>query len=55
MHVITATAPLSELRGYSTHLRTITSGRAFYGLEFSHYSVMDSTSQKKAIQEVTGF
>jgi elongation factor G len=55
MIIMTAQAPLSELRGYSTHLRSITSGKAFFGMEFSHYDLMDLSNQNKAILEVTGF
>ena len=48
-------APLSELKGYSTYLRTITSGRAFLGMELSHYSHMSDEQQRAAIEDVTGF
>jgi len=53
--VITAEAPLSELRGYSTQLRIISSGKAIFGMEFCHYELMDQTDQNKAIKEITGF
>lgn len=36
--VIKATVPLSEMFGYVTTLRTISSGRASSSMEFSHYS-----------------
>jgi len=36
--VIKAKVPLSEMFGYVTQLRTITSGRATSTMEFSHYS-----------------
>ena len=35
---IQADVPLSEMFGYVTQLRTITSGRASSTMEFSHYS-----------------
>ena len=35
---ITADVPLSEMFGYVTQLRTITSGRASSTMEFSHYA-----------------
>jgi len=35
--VINATAPLSELSGYATKLRSLTQGRASYYMEPSHY------------------
>ena len=55
VHVLTANAPLSELRGYSNHLRKMTSGSANFGMEFSHYEVMGELEQDRAIEEVTGF
>lgn len=48
-------APLSELKGYSTHLRTLSSGRAFLGMEVSHYQAMSEVDQRNAIENVTGF
>jgi len=36
-HVISATAPLSEIFGYATSLRSISQCRANYHMEFSHY------------------
>ena len=38
MQVIRAKVPLSEMFGYVTSLRTLTSGRATSTLEFSHYN-----------------
>ena len=34
---VVATVPLSEMFGYIGHLRSMTSGRASYTMEFSHY------------------
>ena len=34
---VVATVPLSEMFGYIGHLRGMTSGRASYTMEFSHY------------------
>jgi elongation factor G len=36
--VIKAKVPLSEMFGYVTQLRTLTSGRATSTMEFSHYN-----------------
>ena len=36
--VVKAKVPLSEMFGYVTQLRTITSGRASSTMEFSHYA-----------------
>eukprot|EP00095_Tigriopus_kingsejongensis_P002121 maker-scaffold447_size167621-snap-gene-0.48 protein:Tk02121 transcript:maker-scaffold447_size167621-snap-gene-0.48-mRNA-1 annotation:"ribosome-releasing factor mitochondrial-like" len=55
MGTVVALAPLAELKGYSSHVRTITSGKAFFGMEFSHYQTMDEAEQNKAIEDVTGF
>ena len=52
---ITGNAALRQLRGYSSHIRKISSGKAFFGMEFSHYHRMDEASQNEAIKEVTGF
>jgi elongation factor G len=37
MTVINAEAPLAELSGYATKLRSLTQGRASYYMEPSHY------------------
>jgi len=36
--IIKAKAPLSEMFGYSTVLRSMTQGRAIYSMQFSHYA-----------------
>ena len=35
--VISARAPLSDMFGYATALRSLTQGRAIYSMQFSHY------------------
>jgi elongation factor G len=40
LQIVKAFVPLSELFGYVTELRTITSGRAYAALTFSHYEKM---------------
>ncbi len=37
MQIIKGTAPLSEMFGYVTNLRSLTQGRASYSMMFSHY------------------
>ena len=37
---ISARAPLSDMFGYATALRSLTQGRAIYSMQFSHYSRM---------------
>jgi elongation factor G len=52
--VIKADVPLSELFGYVTDLRTITSGRASASLTFSHYAEVPKNLAEKVIEEVKG-
>ncbi len=52
--VIKADVPLSELFGYVTDLRTITSGRASANLTFSHYAPVPKNLAEKVIDEVKG-
>jgi elongation factor G len=52
--VIKADVPLSELFGYVTDLRTITSGRAAASLTFSHYDPVPKNLSDKVIEEVKG-
>jgi elongation factor G len=37
MQVVKGTAPLSEMFGYVTHLRSMSQGRAVFSMLFSHY------------------
>jgi elongation factor G len=52
--VIKADVPLSEMFGYVTHLRTISSGRASSAMEFSHYTPAPNNIAAKVIEEVKG-
>ncbi|MDG1262176.1 MAG: elongation factor G [Flavobacteriales bacterium] len=52
--VVKAKVPLSEMFGYVTDLRTITSGRASSTMEFSHYSEAPRSVQEAVIAEVRG-
>jgi elongation factor G len=52
--VVKADVPLSELFGYVTDLRTITSGRASASLTFSHYSSVPSNLQEEIIKKTKG-
>ncbi|MBB1485964.1 elongation factor G [Oceanospirillum sediminis] len=49
---IKADVPLSEMFGYIGHLRTITSGRGQFSMEFSHYMPCPATVAEKVIAEV---
>ncbi len=52
--VIKAKVPLSEMFGYVTDLRTITSGRATSTMEFSHYADTPKNIADEVIAEVKG-
>jgi elongation factor G len=52
--VIKATVPLSEMFGYVTQLRTITSGRATSTMEFDHYAEAPKNVQEEVIAKVKG-
>ncbi|WP_247232654.1 elongation factor G [Telluribacter sp. SYSU D00476] len=52
--VIKADVPLSELFGYVTDLRTITSGRATASLTFSHYDFVPQNIADAVIAKVKG-
>jgi elongation factor G len=49
---IKADVPLSEMFGYIGHLRTITSGRGQFSMEFSHYLPCPQQVADKVIAEV---
>ena len=52
--VIKAMVPLSEMFGYVTALRTITSGRATSSMEYDHHAPMSSSIAKAVLEEVKG-
>ena len=52
--IIKAHVPLSEMFGYVTALRTITSGRATSSMEFSHYAPVSSAIAKAVLTECGG-
>ncbi|PCJ80983.1 MAG: elongation factor G [Bacteroidetes bacterium] len=52
--VINAKVPLSEMFGYVTDLRTLTSGRATSSMSFSHYAEAPRNIQEKVIEEAQG-
>ncbi len=52
--VIKAMVPLSEMFGYVTALRTITSGRATSSMEYDHHSPLSSSIAKTVLEEVKG-
>jgi elongation factor G len=52
--IVKAKVPLSEMFGYVTALRTITSGRATSSMEFSHYAEVSSSLAKEVVAEAKG-
>ncbi len=49
---VKADVPLSEMFGYIGHLRTMTSGRGQFSMEFSHYNPCPANVSEKVIEEV---
>lgn len=47
--VITAEVPLAEMFGYATHLRTLSSGRANFTMEFDHYEEVPKNVQEEIV------
>ena len=52
--VVKADVPLSEMFGYVTQLRTITSGRATSSMEFSHFTEAPRNVAEAIIAKVQG-
>ena len=52
--VVKAQVPLSEMFGYVTALRTITSGRATSSMEYDHHAPLSSSIAKVVLEEVKG-
>ena len=50
LQIIKANVPLAELFGYTTQLRSVTSGRGSAAMEMSHYAEVP----KSIVQEITG-
>ena len=52
--VVRAEVPLSEMFGYVTALRTLSSGRATSTMEFSHYAETPNNIAEEVIKNVQG-
>jgi elongation factor G len=52
--VVKAKVPLSEMFGYVTQLRTISSGRAASTMQFSHYAQAPRNIQEEVVSKVRG-
>ncbi len=52
--IVKAMVPLSEMFGYVTALRTITSGRATSSMEYDHHAPLSSNIAREVLEEVKG-
>ncbi|XP_028318275.1 ribosome-releasing factor 2, mitochondrial isoform X2 [Gouania willdenowi] len=52
--VLVATVPLAEMKGYSTVLRTLTSGTATFSLELDTYQAMSPQEQSVLLKKMSG-
>lgn len=52
--VLLATVPLAEMMGYSTVLRTVTSGNATFSLELDAYEAMNPHDQSALVKRISG-
>jgi elongation factor G len=52
--VIRAQAPLSEMFGYATDLRSMTQGRATYTMQFLHYEEVPKGVSEEIVAKVRG-
>ncbi|KPJ50004.1 hypothetical protein AMJ40_04235, partial [candidate division TA06 bacterium DG_26] len=53
LQVIDAVAPLKELFGYVTQLRSLSQGRATFTMEFSRYEMLPKNLQDEIIAMIT--
>ena len=51
IRVIDVKVPLAEMFGYATELRTITSGRGSFTMQFEHYEPVPDNIAKEIIEE----
>jgi elongation factor G len=51
-NVIAGEAPLANMFGYATDLRSLTQGRATFTLQFSHYSPVPRSVSEEILSEV---
>ena len=52
--IVKAMVPLSEMFGYVTALRTITSGRATSSMEYDHHAPVSASLAKEILTELNG-
>jgi len=51
LQVIKAQAPQAEMYKYSNSLRSMTQGRGFFAMEFSHYEEVPREAAAKVVEE----
>ncbi len=49
--VVTAQAPLAEMQRYATDLRSMTQGRGYFSMEFSHYDTVPSHITQQIVEK----
>jgi len=49
--IVTAQVPLAEIQRYATDLRSMTQGRGFYRVKFSHYDIVPPHVVEKVVEE----
>jgi elongation factor G len=54
MRVVTGTAPLGEMFGYTGDLRSMTQGRASYTMQFSHYDLVPQAITEAVVFRMRG-
>ena len=54
LQVVSAAAPMAELFGYATDLRSLTQGRGSYTTHFSHYEEVPKAISENVVARVTG-
>ena len=54
LHVIDGFAPLSNMFGYATTLRTLSQGRANYSMEFYNYTKMTEKKMNDVLKNELG-
>jgi elongation factor G len=48
--IVTAQVPLAEIQRYSIDLRSLTQGRGYYSMEFSHYQIVPTHLAQQIIE-----
>jgi elongation factor G len=54
LHVLRAAAPMAEMFGYATDLRSVTQGRGNYSMHFDKYEEVPKTIGEEVVARVTG-